>query len=179
MGSPSAAHAAAGKERRRSKAPEVSFFSYLRDFVSGTAFLLQDMPVTVATEAAGLIKDVPIVGMVCKTFLSFEQLVQTARSNKEDLAVLLELCDVVITGVLDNREERPALFKGFVALEKHVKKAGKVAKRCNGVGLKDKMRQFVLARSICRDIVSVRNDVLAFCTANNLVLANEIHVSKP
>eukprot|EP00752_Nemacystus_decipiens_P008095 g7236.t1 len=175
MGSSRTAHVAAGTERRRSKAREVSFFTYLREFVSGTAMLLQDMPVTVATEAAGLIKDVPIVGMVCKSFLSFEQLVQTARSNKDDLAVLLELCDVVITGVLDNRSERPVLFKGFVALEKHVKKAGKVAKRCNGVGIKDKMRQFVLARSICRDIVSVRNDVLAFCTANNLVLANDIH----
>lgn len=141
--------------------------------------LLQDAPVAISSEAAGLLADVPIVGIVCKTFLSFEQLVQTARSNKDDLKVLLELCDVVITGVLDNRSERPAaLFKGFVALEKHVKKAGRVAKRCNGVSIKDKMRQFVLARSICRDIVAVRNDVLAFCTANNLVLANDIHVSR-
>ncbi|CAN0537477.1 unnamed protein product [Ectocarpus sp. 12 AP-2014] len=102
---------------------EVSFFAYLREVVSGVATVLQEAPQAVALEAAYLVQEVPVVGIVCKTFLSLEQFVEMARSNKEDLATLRDLCAVVITGVLDKRSEQSGLFKdGFLALEKHVKK---------------------------------------------------------
>ena len=155
---------------------DVSFFTYVREVVSETAILLQEAPVAVAAEAANLVQEVPIVGIVCKTFLSLEQLVETAKSNKDDLAALLELCGVVIKDVLDKRSERSGLHIGFEALEKHVKKAEKVALLCNGESMGDKMKQWILARKICKDIAGARSDVLAFCTANNLVLANETHV---
>lgn len=127
--------------------------------------------------AATLLQEVPIVGSVCKTSLSFEQLVETAKNNKAELGILCELCDVVIKGVLDKRSDRSGLFKGFVTLEKHVGKAERVARLCNGVGIQA-IKRFVLARKICRDIASVRKNVLDFSTANNLVLTNDLHVSK-
>lgn len=136
---------------------------------------MQEAPQAVALEAAYLVQEVPVVGIVCKTFLAFEQFVETARSNKEDLATLRDLCAVVITGVLDKRPDHSGLFKeGFVALEKHVKKAEEVAQLCNG----GRVKRLVLARRICKDIVSVRNNVLAFCTANDVVIANDVHVSR-
>lgn len=153
---------------------KVSFFSSVREVVSAT--VLQGVPVVaVESEAAGLVQEVPVVGIVCKTFLSFEQLVETATSNKDDLAVLRELCDVTIRGVLDKRSDRSDLIQGLSALENHVQKAEDVAKLCN-VRSKE-LRRFVLARSICEDIASARNDVISFCKANALVLANDTHVS--
>ena len=157
---------------------DVSFFAYVREVVSGTATLLQEAPVAVMSEAAGLVQEVPIVGIVCKTFLSLEQLVETAKSNKDDLAVLRELYGVVIAGVLDKRADRSGLFTGFVALEEHVMKAKDVAERCNGAGIGGKMKRGLLARKICKDIAGARSDVLSFCTANNLVLNNDIQVRK-
>ncbi len=151
---------------------DVSFFTYIREVVSETATLLQEAPVAVTSEAAGLVQEVPIVGIVCKTFLSLEQLVETAKGNKDELAVLLELCGVVIEGLLDKRADRSGLFKGFKALEKCVSSAKAVAKRCNGL-----VKPFILARKICKEIASVRSDLLAFCTMNDLVLTNDIHVS--
>lgn len=151
---------------------DVSFFACVREVVSGTGTLLQEAPVALAAEAAGLVQEVPIVGIVCKTFLSLEQLVETAKSNKDDLAVLLELCDVMIKGLLDKREDRLGLFKGFVALEKCVSSAKQIAKLCNGRPSK----LFILTRKICKDIASVRSDLLAFAAANLAVLAVETHV---
>lgn len=153
---------------------KVSFFSYVREVLSGTATLVQDAPLAVTAEAAGLMQEIPVVGLACKTFLAFEQLVDTARSNKEDLATLRDLCEVVIEGVLDKRSDRSSLLNDrFAKLEEHVNKAKEVAKLCNG-----RAKQFFLARKICKDIAAVRNDVLAFCAANNLDLANEVHVSE-
>lgn len=154
---------------------EVSFFAYLREAVSGAATLLQEAPQAVALEAAYLVQEVPVVGIVCKTFLALEQFVETARRNKDDLATLRDLCGVVVAGVLDKRSDHAGLFEeGLVALEKHVKKAEEVAQLCNG----GRVKQLVLARRICKDIISVRNDVLAFCTANDVVITNAVHVSR-
>ncbi|CAN0419102.1 unnamed protein product, partial [Ectocarpus fasciculatus] len=149
---------------------EASVFTCVREALSGTVAVLQEAPLAVATETAGLMQEVPLVGIVCKTFLSFEKLVDTARSNKEDLAVLRDLCDVVIEGVLDKRSDRSVLLKGFKALENHTKRAKEVAKLCNG-----RVKPFLLASKICRDIAAVRKDVLDFCTANGLILANDLH----
>lgn len=151
---------------------KISFFSYVREVSSGTVALLQDTPEAVAAEAAWLLQEVPVVGLVCKTFIVFEQLVDTARSNKEDLATLRDLCEVVIKGVLDKRSVHSGLLEeGFMTLEQHVNRAKEVATLCNG-----RVKQFVLSRRICSDIAAVRNDVLAFCAANNLALASDIHV---
>lgn len=151
---------------------KVSVFTCVREALSGTVAVLQEAPLAVATETTGLMQEVPLVGIVCKTFLSFEKLVDTARSNKENLAVLRDLCDVVIKGVLDKRSDRSVLLKGFKALEKHTKRAKEVAKLCNG-----RVKPFLLASKICKEIAAVRKDVLDFLTANELVLANELHVS--
>lgn len=153
--------AAANNNATTRNKDKVSALTYVQGTVSGAASLLQE---------------VPIVGNVCKTFLSFEQLVETAKNNKAELTVLRELCDVVIRGVLDKRADRSGLFKGFVSLEKQVGKAERVAKLCNGVGIQA-IKRFVLARKICRDIASVRKNVLDLSTANNLVLTNDLHVS--
>ena len=159
-------------------AADTIFFTYVREVVSGTATLLQEAPLAVASEAAGLVQEVPIVGIVCKTFLSLEQLIETAKSNKDDLGVLRDLNGVVIKGVLEKRADRSGLFKGFEALEKHVATAEAIARRCNGAGIGDKMKRGLLARKICKDIAGAKSEVLAFCTANNLVLNNDIHVRK-
>lgn len=152
---------------------KASFFSYVREIVLGAATMVQDAPLAVTAEAACLMQEVPVAGLACKTFLAFEQLVDTAKSNKEDLATLRDLCEVVIEGVLEKRSGPPGLLEeGFTKLREHVGRAEDVAKLCNG-----RARQFFLARKICKDIAAVRNDVLAFCAANNLVLANGIHVS--
>lgn len=63
----------------------------------------------VVVGAATLLQQVPVVGDVCATFLSFQQLAETAKSNTEDLEVLRDLCDVVIKGVLDKRSDRSGL----------------------------------------------------------------------
>lgn len=89
-----------------SRSTEVSFFAYLREAASGAAVLLQEAPVAVATEAACVLQDVPVVRLVCKTFLLLE-LVETAKRNKGDLVTLLDLCDVVITSL---EERTPGTF---------------------------------------------------------------------
>lgn len=101
-------------------------------------------------------QEVPLVGIVCKTFLSFEKLVDTARSNKEDLAVLRDLCDVVIEVVLERRSDRSGLLKRFKALEMHMKRAEVAAKLCSG------RVSFMFAKKISRDIAAVRKDLLDF-----------------
>eukprot|EP00903_Cladosiphon_okamuranus_P012145 g11394.t1 len=160
-----AAAAAAGKG---ADVDEVSFFTYVREVILETTTTLQEIPLAVASEVAGLVQDVPIVSIVCKTFLAFEALVDTAKSNKEDLTTLLELCGVVIEGLLDKRSDRTGLFKGFTALENHVNKAKEVAHLCNG-----RVRMLILSRKVCREIMAVRNDILAFCTTTNLVFSHD------
>lgn len=144
---------------------DVGFLKYVQEIMSGTATFMQEMP-------AG-------VGPLCKTFLAFEQLVETAKSNKEALSTLRDLCDVVIKGVLDKRSARSGLTKeGFAKLKEHVDKADEVAKLCNGVGTKKSWKRFLLTRKISKDIAAVRIDVLAFCSANTLVLGDDTNVSK-
>lgn len=51
--------------------------------------------------AASLLEEVPVAGDVCVTFLAFEELVGTAKGNKEEFSVIrLLLCDVAIKSVL-------------------------------------------------------------------------------
>lgn len=140
----------------------VDVLTYVEEVVVGAAMLLQQAPV---------------VGDVCATFLSFQQLVETAKSNTEDLEVLRDLCDVVIKGVLDKRSDRSGLLKGFAALEKHVKKAEEVSKLCNGAGIRDTIRRCLLARKISGDINGVRRNIVDVSTVNNLAVANDLNVS--
>eukprot|EP00752_Nemacystus_decipiens_P008099 g7240.t1 len=125
----------------------------------------------VAVGAATLLQQAPVVGEVCAAFLGFQQLVDTARSNREALCTLGELCDVVIKGGLHKLSERSGPFEGFVGLKKHVGRAGEIAKLCNGVGVKGAVKRFVLARRISNDIAAIRSDVLAFCSVNNLAIS--------
>lgn len=142
-------------------------FAFIREFTAGAATLLQE---------------IPAVGIACKTYLAFEDLVQTATSNKLELGVLQELCGLVLKRYVkrctDNkqREHRGGLRDELVALENHIKSAEDVAGLCNGKGLK-RLRHLTLCRKICNEITSVRKNVLEFCTVNNLVLTNELHVS--
>lgn len=115
--------------------------TYLGEILSGAATLLQEAPVAVASEAAGLMQEVPVVGIICKTFLSFKELADTAESNKDELLVLRDLCEVVMKKVLERRSDRSGLFEGACgARQAHQKKGEKLAKRCNGAGVKDKMK---------------------------------------
>lgn len=167
----------AATRRRSPTNDEAGALAYIQEIVSGAAAVLKEMPLAVASEAAWLLQEVPIAGVVCKTFLGLEQLVETAKSNKEELTVLRNLCDVVIKGVLKRSSDRSGLREGFVYLQDHVKKAEGVAKLCNGAGIREGMKQFVLARRICKDIASVKENVVAFSTTINLVLTNDLHVS--
>lgn len=133
----------------------------------------------VVTGAATLLHQVPVVGDVCASFLSLNQLVETARSNKEDLANLSELCDVVIKGVLDKRSEHSCLLKGFVcgARKTRDKSREEVSKLCNGVGIKGSVKRCVLARKISNDIAAAGSNIVSFAIVNNLTITNDLHVS--
>lgn len=147
---------------------DVGISTYVQEFLSGTAMLLQEIPPEV----------VPVVGTLCKAFLAVEQLVETAKSNKEALSTLRQLCDVVIKGFLGPRTGHAGLPKeGFEELQKHVEEVEKVAKRCNKAGITGCLKRFVLARKISNDIAAIRSDVLAFCSVSNLVLTDGTHVS--
>ncbi|CAM9684496.1 unnamed protein product, partial [Ectocarpus fasciculatus] len=136
--------------------PEVGVLAYVQEVAVGAVTLLQAAPV---------------VGDVCATLLAFGQLVDEARSNKEELAVLRKLCDVVIKGFLKRSSGLPAeAAHGFEDLKEHVAKAETVAKLCSKGGTK-----FVLARKICKDIAAIRKNVLDFSVAYNLVLTNAVH----
>lgn len=126
--------------------------------------------------AATLLQEFPVIGIVCRIFLSFGQAVESARSNKDDLADLLELCDLVIKGLLSRREKTgldDGLVNGFERLAEHIEKAGAIAKRCRG----NPMKQFILSRRISSEIIAVRKNVLGLCTTNTLLLSASLHVS--
>eukprot|EP00752_Nemacystus_decipiens_P009008 g8041.t1 len=122
--------------------------------------------------AATLFREVPLAGQICATFLAFEELVDTAKSNKEDLAVLRELCDVVIKSFL-MRERRAEYSAGIEEarqhLMKHMDAAREVAQLCNG-----RVKQRLLGRKISRDIASVKQGLLDFSTTINVALTHEL-----
>ncbi|CAM9443742.1 unnamed protein product, partial [Ectocarpus fasciculatus] len=138
----------------------VSIFEYIRELAAGTATLLQE---------------VPAVGIACKTYLAFEDLVQTATCNKHELSVLSELCALVLKRYVERCAAEQREDRGLhEELVNHIKSAEDVAGLCNGKGLK-RLKQLALCRRICNDITSVRKNVLDFCTVNNLILSSEIH----
>ncbi|CAN0454055.1 unnamed protein product, partial [Ectocarpus sp. 8 AP-2014] len=145
-------------------APEdfgVSVLTYIREFTAGAATLLQE---------------IPAVGIACKTYLAFEDLVQTATSNKLELCVLGELIELVLQRYVKRCAEREhrGVREELVALENHIKSAEGVAGLCNGKGLK-RLKHLTLCRRICNEIESVRKNVVHFCTINNLILSSELH----
>lgn len=132
----------------------------------------------VAEGAATLLQEFPVVGAVCKIFLSFKHVVETATGNKDDLIELLELCELVIREVLKHRWEQKAgggvdLDDGFKKLKTHIEKANEIAQKCRGSAVK----QFLFSRKTSKDIAAVRKSVLGLCTANTLLLSASMHVS--
>eukprot|EP00752_Nemacystus_decipiens_P008242 g7369.t2 len=130
--------------------------SYAREVLPTAAMLFQEMPVTLE---------------LCVTYLVFEELVETSKSNKEYLAVLRELYDVVIKGFL---RERCLVYsagneEALLRLKQLVEKARMVAQLCNG-----RVKQIVLARKISRDIAAARKNVLDFAVSMNVSLANDL-----
>ncbi|CAM9487492.1 unnamed protein product, partial [Ectocarpus sp. 12 AP-2014] len=119
-----------------------------------------------------LLQALPVVGEVCETFLAFEQLVETAKSNKEELTVLKELCDVVIQAIFKRCAERSGgvLDESFRKLGKYVEGAKEVAQQCRG-----RVKQFVLNRKISRDIAAVGKNVLDFSVVINIVISHDLH----
>lgn len=176
MTAPSSTAVPAAATGRSPTNTDVRASVYFQEALSGAAAVLQEVPV-VASGAAWLFQEVPLAGAVCKTFLGLQQLVETANSNKGELAVLCDLCDVVIKGVLTRSSNRTGLCEGFAKLQGHVEKAEGVARLCNRAGIREGIKKIVLARRIRDDIASVRENVLAFSTAINLVLTRDLHVS--
>ena len=173
MAAPSSTAVAAAAPGPSSHNADVGVLRYLREVLAGGATVLQDAPVAIASEAAGLMQEVPIVGIVCKIYLTVEQLVDTARSNKDDLAKLKVLCDGTIRLVLKNRTRRPGfLEEEFGTLEPIVRKAEELVKSCNGDRCCDKMKRVVLARKISKDIAAVKNDIMVFCQVINFAFAD-------
>lgn len=149
---------------------EPGALKYVQEFLVGAATVLQEVPLP--TEL------VPFVGPVCRAFLSFEKFVETAKSNKGELDTLLQLCRVVIEGVLDRRSNRPTLpDEGFKKLRECVEDAEKLASFCSGTGKRERGKRFILARKISDDIAGIRSKLEAFCSVNILVLADDTHVS--
>ncbi|CAM9539557.1 unnamed protein product [Ectocarpus fasciculatus] len=139
----------------------VSVSMYVREVVSGVCAVFEEAPA---------------VGLVCKTLLSLENLVFTAKGNRKELAVLLELCDVVTRGALNQwtmaSATGPGVSEGAAALRRHVEGAKRVAAMCN----KGKIARFALGRKISRSIVSVKTNVVNFATVHNLSLSAGLHV---
>lgn len=128
----------------------------------------------IGSQAAVLFQEVPAVSILFKTFLAFEQVVETAKSNKDELNILRQLCSVVINGVLERCSERSAaLEEGCRKLGEYVKGAKDVAELCKG-GV---MKKLVLSRRISRDIATVKQNVLDFSVAINVVIGSDLHVS--
>lgn len=114
---------------------------------------------------------------MCATFLAFEELVETARSNKEDLVVLREMCDVVIQSFLRGRDSErisPEIKQAFQSLEKHMEGARDIAQECNGNG---RLNQMILGKKISRAIADVRQTVVDFSAVIAVALLNDLHVS--
>lgn len=153
----------AGADRAGGTGPpyHVSVSMYVREVVSG---------------ACAVFEEAPAVGLVCKTLLSVERLVFTAKGNRKELAVLLELCDVVTRGALNQWSMAsavgPGVSEGAAALRRHVEGAKRVAAMCN----KGKIARFALGRKISRSIVSVKTNVVNFATVHNLSLSAGLHV---
>lgn len=152
-----AAGADEGPSLSNPSTPKVSVSVYVREVVSGTCTVFQEMPV---------------VSIVCKTLLSIEQLVGTAKGNRKELAVLLELCDVVTKGALNRWSEHPGPYEGLEALKRHVENAHRVAAMCN----KGRFARLALSRKISRNIVTVKTNIVNFATLHNLVLSTALHV---
>lgn len=142
---------------------KIGVLTYAQELVSGTATLLEDLPA---------------VGVVCKSLLAFESLVERARTNKEELVVLRELCEVVFNALVVERRsepwERTGLQDGLDALARHVERAKAVANLCHG----NRFKQLALSRKICKEIAAVRKDVLDFSATINVVITNDLHVSE-
>lgn len=107
---------------------------------------------------------------------------ETAKNIKEELAVLRELCDVAIKGMLTRSSGsfEESELQGLRKLKENVDKAEADAGLCNGVGFKQAIKtikQFILTRKICKEIAAVRKNVLDFSTTNNVVLTSGLHVS--
>ena len=126
-----------------------------------------------ATAVCTLFEEVPAVGAVCKTLLSVEKLVGTAKVNKDELEVLLELCDVVTRGFLDRCSAPCVPLERVSSLRRHVDSAKRVTALCN----KGRFARFALGRKISRNITSVKTNVVNFATVNNLALSGDLHVS--
>ena len=129
--------------------------------------------------AATLFQEVPLAGEMCATFLAFEELVDTAKSSKEDLAVLRELCDVVIKSVLRGISlgNSCGIEEALRRLKNHMDGARDVAQLCqlcNGCG---RVKQILLSRKISRDLVAIKQKLLDFSTVINVSLTHELHVS--
>ena len=128
------------------------------------------------TGVAGLLQGFPVVGAVCQIFLSFSDVVETAKSNKDDLTELQELCDLVIKGVLQQRWEQKTgddLRDGFENLRVNIERAHAIATKCRGNAVK----QFLFSRRTSKDIAAIRKSVMGLCTANTLALSASMHVS--
>lgn len=137
-----------------------------------TALLTFGKEITAIVATLG--KDVPLAGTVCATFLAFEELVETAKSNKEDLDTLLELCDAVVKTTMRERcsEYSAGLEEALLTLEKHLAAAKDVARLCNG-----RVKQFIMGRQIAKDIAAVRQNVVDFSATINVALSHGLHVS--
>lgn len=134
----------------------------------------------VVVGGAALLQAVPVVGEVCTMFLAFKALVDTARSNQDDLRNLQDVCDVVIKGVLGQRSgSLDPLKQGFEKLEHQVKKAEEIAKLCSGTRIRDRLKQCLLAGKISKDITPVQTNVNQLVGANILATVVEINVSGP
>lgn len=149
----------------------------LREVSSGGGTVLLDEASASASEAAGLMQEVPIVGNVCTAFLVFEQLVITARSNQGDFATLRDLCDGGIKRALNKRNGRPGLLEEeFTKLKEHVLAAVKLAELCSGDRRRDKLKRAALAPKISKDIAAVKSHLLALCTVVNSGAGDDTHV---
>lgn len=151
---------------------------YVQEALWGGAAVMQDAPFAISSEAAGVLSEVPVLGIVCKAYLTIEELVSTAKSNKEDLAYLRDLFDGEIKKLLKKRKSRRGfLDQEFSKLQTLVLKAEGVAALCNGDRCRDKMKRAILARKISKDIGAIKSDIQLFCSTIGFVLNDATYVS--
>eukprot|EP00903_Cladosiphon_okamuranus_P011386 g10730.t1 len=127
--------------------------------------------------AATLIQEVPVVGAVFAAFLTLKELVEKAKSNKEDLASLLDLCNVVIKRVLRERAEGE-LEKDFRTLEKHLMEAKQVAQRCGDGPRNHLLHRLFLGSVISRRMAAVEKTLLDFSVTMRVDLSPDLDAER-
>ena len=106
---------------------------------------------------------------VCKTLLDVEGLLETAKHHGEELAKLLERCNMVANATVDRCEERASDHENLLqGLEKLADCAKAIAELCNKE--RSSYRSLLLHRKISKDLKTLEARIISFAATNDISL---------